>query len=139
MEEPVPGNNDSTPGEPIVTPDNPVAPLPEVPSDNGNDTNGTPTDIDDETVAPHSTVTPTDDETTPSLTADDNGKTAPVHAGVFNSSDKGNHASFYNKGNDGQKTLPQTGTKVNMASMLGLMIASVGAILGLAADKKRKN
>ena len=141
VEEPVPGNNDSTPGEPIVTPDNPVAPLPEVPSDNGNDTNGTPTDTDDETVAPHPTVTPTDDETTPSRTADDNGKTAPVHAGVINNGNKGNHASFYGNGNgnDGQKTLPQTSAKVNTVGVLGLMIASVGAILGLAADKKRKN
>ena len=141
VEEPVPGNNDSTPGEPIVTPDNPVAPLPEEPSDSGNDTNGTPTDTDDETVAPHPTVTPTDDETTPSRTAEDNGETAPVHAGVISNGDNGNHASFYghSNGNDGQKTLPQTGAQASMADLLGLMIASVGAILGLAADKKRKN
>ena len=142
VEEPVPGNNNSTPGEPIVTPDKPVAPLPEVPSDNGNDsngTNGTPTDTDDETVAPHPTVTPTDDETTPSRTAEDNGETAPVHAGAISNGDNGNHASFYDNSNGNDETLPQTGVQTNMAGVLGLMIASVGAILGLAADKKRKN
>ncbi|QNQ81663.1 Rib/alpha-like domain-containing protein [Lactobacillus sp. PV012] len=37
------------------------------------------------------------------------------------------------------KTLPQTGANDGAAAMLGLMIASVGAILGLAVEKKRRN
>ncbi|GBG05188.1 Rib/alpha-like domain-containing protein [Lactobacillus rodentium] len=71
-----------------------------------------------------------------------NGETAPVHAAVTNNGGNGNHASFYNNNGNGDKTaktLPQTGAEANMAGLLGLMIASVGAILGLAADKKRKN
>ena len=72
-----------------------------------------------------------------------NGETAPVHAAVTNNGGNGNHASFYNtnngNGDKNAKTLPQTGAEANMAGLLGLMIASVGAILGLAADKKRKN
>ena len=49
------------------------------------------------------------------------------------------HTNFYNTTKRNSKTLPQTGAEANMAGLLGLMIASVGAILGLAADKKRKN
>ncbi|MCR1894970.1 Rib/alpha-like domain-containing protein [Lactobacillus rodentium] len=72
---------------------------------------------------------------------DENGH---VHAsGLYDEYGNGVHSSFYGNGNsdgnDGQKTLPQTGAQANMAGVLGLMIASVGAILGLAADKKRKN
>ena len=70
---------------------------------------------------------------------DENGR---VHAsGLYDEYGNGIHASFYGNGNgnNGQKTLPQTGAQANMAGVLGLMIASVGAILGLAADKKRKN
>ena len=72
---------------------------------------------------------------------DENGR---VHAsGLYDEYGNGIHSSFYGSGNGngnaGQKTLPQTGAQANMTGVLGLMIASVGAILGLAADKKRKN
>ena len=43
------------------------------------------------------------------------------------------------KQNSRQAVLPQTGAKANMAGMLGLMVASVGAILGLAVTKKHEN
>ncbi|QNQ81883.1 LPXTG cell wall anchor domain-containing protein [Lactobacillus sp. PV012] len=43
------------------------------------------------------------------------------------------------KGKNNQaKVLPQTGNQANKASVLGLMIASVGAILGLAVSKKQR-
>ncbi|QNQ80220.1 Rib/alpha-like domain-containing protein [Lactobacillus sp. PV034] len=40
---------------------------------------------------------------------------------------------------DKAKTLPQTGAQTTKTGLLGLAIASVGAILGLAVNKKRKN
>ncbi|QNQ81097.1 Rib/alpha-like domain-containing protein [Lactobacillus sp. PV034] len=73
-------------------------------------------------------------------------ESARVHGNGLYGDDYANrvHSSFYGDDNDGNgngraKTLPQTGAEANMAGLLGLMIASVGAILGLAADKKRKN
>ena len=104
------------------------------------------------------TITVTDGETAPVHNIDSNGNngsgtttdngTAGVHETTVNTNGNGNvaHTSFYNtnngnknNGNADAKTLPQTGAEANMAGLLGLMIASVGAILGLAADKKRKN
>ena len=40
---------------------------------------------------------------------------------------------------DKAKTLPQTGVQADKLGLLGLAIASVGALLGLAGTKKRKN
>ena len=43
------------------------------------------------------------------------------------------------KQNSRQAVLPQTGAKTNVTGLLGLMVAGIATILGLAADKKRKN
>ena len=43
------------------------------------------------------------------------------------------------KQNSRQAVLPQTGAKINVTGLLGLMVAGIATILGLAADKKRKN
>ncbi len=69
--------------------------------------------------------------------------TSGVHsAGIGNGN--GNHSSFY--GNTGAKsemdakTLPQTGAQDNsLYGLIGLMFASLSAIIVLAGDKKRKN
>ncbi|QNQ83229.1 YSIRK-type signal peptide-containing protein [Lactobacillus sp. PV037] len=37
------------------------------------------------------------------------------------------------------KALPQTGAKESTAAMLGVIIATIGAMMGLAAEKKRRN
>ena len=157
VETPVPDNNggESTPGEPLVTPDNPIAPLPEEPEtpNNNNDTTGEPDtndgtvaphstetpDTDNETVAPHSTKTPdADDETTqsqPTEVKNNNGETAPVHAAVVATN---KHARVVNNDQKKENILPQTGAEANKAGLLGLAIASVGAILGLAGGKKKR-
>ena len=43
------------------------------------------------------------------------------------------------KQNSRQAVLPQTGAETNVTGLLGLMVAGIATILGLAADKKRKN
>ena len=60
---------------------------------------------------------------------------ADVHNGMSNTVNHGVVATNQNQ----SKALPQTGAKANMAGMLGLMVASVGAILGLAVTKKHEN
>ena len=60
---------------------------------------------------------------------------ADVHNGMLNTVNHGVVATNQNQ----SKALPQTGAKTNMAGMLGLMIASVGAILGFAVTKKHEN
>lgn len=64
---------------------------------------------------------------------------APHETTVVKNNGNVAHTSFYNNNKSNTKTLPQTGAEANMAGLLGLMIASVGAVLGLAVDKKRKN
>ena len=157
VENPVPNNNggESTPGEPLVTPDNPIAPLPEEPEtpNNNSDTTGEPDtndgtvaphstetpDTDNETVAPHSTETPdADDETTqsqPTEVKNNNGETAPVHAAVVATN---KHAQVVNNDQKKENILPQTGAETNKVGLLGLAIASVGAILGLVGGKKKR-
>ena len=80
------------------------------------------------------TVTPSDNNN------NGNGVAPAAHqTTVVKSNGNVAHTNFYNTTKSNSKTLPQTGAEANMAGLLGLMIASVGAILGLAADKKRKN
>ncbi len=68
--------------------------------------------------------------------------TSGVHAaGVGNGN--GNRSGLNGNSNDAMsdknaKTLPQTGAEANKAGLLGLAIASVGAILGLAGGKKKR-
>ena len=128
-------------GTPETQPDLPVAPLPEepeTPTDNNN-VPGQPVDTNEGTVAPHSTDNPDNGDNsvetpvvhaTEAVKADntDNGITAPVHAAAVAHNDEKQ-----------ENTLPQTGAKATPAGVLGLMLASVGAIFGLAATKKRKN
>ena len=132
------------PGIPETQPDLPVAPLPEepetptTPSDNNNNVPGQPVDTNEGTVAPHLTENPDNGDNsvetpvvhaTEAVKADntDNGVTAPVHAAVAHNDEKK------------ENTLPQTGAKAGIAGMLGVMLVTVGAILGLAVTKKRKN
>ena len=56
-------------------------------------------------------------------------KSATVHA----------YADIEDNISDKAKTLPQTGVQADKLGLLGLAIASVGALLGLAGTKKRKN
>ncbi|MCR1894967.1 YSIRK-type signal peptide-containing protein [Lactobacillus rodentium] len=139
-----PAFNGGVSGIPETQPDLPVAPLPEepetptTPTDNNN-VPGQPVDTNEGTVAPHPTDNPDNGDNsvetpvvhaTEAVKADntDNGVTAPVHAAAVAHNDE-------KKAN----TLPQTGAKATPAGVLGLMLASVGAIFGLAATKKRKN
>ena len=139
-----PAFNGGVPGIPETQPDLPVAPLPEepetptTPSDNNN-VPGQPVDTNEGTVAPHPTDNPDNGDNsvetpvvhaTEAVKADntDDGVTAPVHAAAVAHNDE-------KKAN----TLPQTGAKATTAGVLGLMLASVGAIFGLAVTKKRKN
>ncbi|QNQ81094.1 Rib/alpha-like domain-containing protein [Lactobacillus sp. PV034] len=99
--------------------------------------NGETTEVPVEiTVAPHASGADFDDEAgTHSLNNDEN---AGIHATRFGANARV-HSSFYQDGKKA-KTLPQTGAQENnTAGVLGLVIASVGAILGLAVNKKRKN
>ena len=128
-------------GTPETQPDLPVAPLPEepeTPTDSNNNVPGQPVDTNEGTVAPHSTDNPDNGDNsvetpvvhaTEAVKADntDNGVTAPVHAAAAHNDEKQ------------ENTLPQTGAKATTTGVLGLMLASVGAIFGLAATKKRKN
>ena len=93
----------------------------------------------------HSNTKKHGDSTTTSgiHSGDVNGEsTSGVHAaGVGNGN--GNHSGLYGNSNDAMsdknaKTLPQTGAEANKAGLLGLAIASVGAILGLAGGKKKR-
>ena len=127
-------------GIPETQPDLPVAPLPEEPeTPTDNNVPGQPVDTNEGTVAPHSTDNPDNGDNsvetpvvhaTEAVKADntDNGVTAPVHAAAVAHNDEKQ-----------ENTLPQTGAKATTAGVLGLMLASVGAIFGLAATKKRKN
>ena len=56
-------------------------------------------------------------------------KSATVHA----------YADIEDNISDKAKTLPQTGVQADKLGLLGLAIASVGALLGLAGTKRRKN
>ena len=56
-------------------------------------------------------------------------KSATVHA----------YADIEDNISDKAKTLPQTGVQADKLGLLGLAIASVGVLLGLAGTKKRKN
>ena len=65
--------------------------------------------------------------------------------GTYESNMTGNKESNRNSNRDKTaldsytRTLPQTGTNDGAAAMLGILIASVGAIMGLAVEKKRRN
>ena len=137
-----PAFNGGVAGIPETQPDLPVAPLPEepeTPTDNNNNVPGQPVDTNEDTVAPHSTENPDNGDNsvetpvvhaTEAVKADNtnNGVTAPVHAAAVAHNDEKK-----------ENTLPQTGAKATPVGVLGLMLASVGAIFGLAATKKRKN
>ncbi|WP_265488377.1 YSIRK-type signal peptide-containing protein [Lactobacillus sp. PV034] len=131
-------------GTPLVQPENPVAPLPEepeTPTDTNDSTPGEPTTTTDETVAPHPTTTPdADNNNGDKVVSANKEEVAPVHASVER--DTHEEVTAQPKAttdNKQESTLPQTGAKTSSGAVIGLAIASVGAILGLAVGKKRRN
>ncbi|QNQ81096.1 Rib/alpha-like domain-containing protein [Lactobacillus sp. PV034] len=120
----------STTGTPTEVPTDPAIPMP-----HPTDTPDVPTTTTDETVAPHATKAPDDDTTVePTEVVANKVETAPVHASNVATTARVNALHKHNK----QAALPQTGAKTT-AGILGLMFVSIGAILGLAVTKKRKN
>lgn len=143
--------------DPIIQPDNPVYPLPQpepqpqpdVPNDNGDNNNSDNNDVpaphgedqptnpntdntsnDEETVKPHASETPAISEKVVATNDVNNGKTNFAHSSAQNTT---------KKHDDTVRPLPQTGAKQNSASIMGLVVASIAGLFGIAADRKKKN
>lgn len=128
---PTPSNPDNKPVDPTPTPQPLPQPTPETPD--LPEVPDVPTENTDEDIPmPHANEVPTEENES---------ETVQPHASVAENvtvSAKADHKVKVNTENT-VKPLPQTGAKENNASLLGLALAGVASMFGLAAGKKRKN
>ncbi|WP_297816305.1 mucin-binding protein [uncultured Lactobacillus sp.] len=144
----------SATGEPLVDPEKPVYPIPQpepqptpdpqpnipdtdndntssdvidVPAPHGEDQPTKPETDNEETVKPHASVVPTATNVVAVNTS--------THVAVSHSASAAKSA----QDDSTVRPLPQTGAKQNNASLIGLAIAGVASLFGIAADRKKKN